>query len=554
MDQVTVTLPSGRQISYPYGTRTAEITREEEFRDGSAYPILAAMVNNELTSLSFKVEVNARVSPVYLNSPPGMNTYKRSLCFLLAYAAQRLSPENKLIIGHSLGDGYYYSLEGPRECDDEAIRLLDREMRSLVEADIPIQRDVVSYSDAMDYFQTIGYPDTALLLKHRSEGKIPVYRCGDYMDLAHGPLAVSTGLLESFEVRPYPPGFLLRFPSIDTPLRVGPFRDNPILFSIYSEYKQWGKILGVHTTGRLNDLNGREELVQFINVSEALQDKKIAEIADRISERIDDLKVILIAGPSSSGKTTFAKKLEIQLRVLGLQPVPISLDDYFLPRELTPRDENGEFDFESIHALDIPFLNEQLLQLFRGEEVLLPAFDFKLGGRKETGHPLRLPERGIVVMEGIHGLNDELTSRIARSAKYKVYVSALTQLNLDDHNRIPTTDNRLLRRMVRDHQFRGYSALETLNRWPSVRRGEERNIFPFQNSADTAFNSALDYELGVLKQFVEPLLKTVKPHHPVYHEAVRLTSFLNNFHPIPTRLIPSGSILREFIGGSSFKY
>jgi uridine kinase len=327
-----------------------------------------------------------------------------------------------------------------------------------------------------------------------------------------------------------------------------------VLFSIYREYKDWGKILNVRCVGHLNDLISNRNVQGFIQVAEALHDKKIAMIADKICEHRDDVKLVLIAGPSSSGKTTFAKKLAVQLQVLGRNPFPISLDNFFLPRERTPRDEEGNYDFESLQAIDIEFMNEKLLRLMSGEETKLPRYNFQTGHRQMDSSAERLPDRAIIILEGIHGLNDELTPLIPREQKYKIYVSALTQLNLDDHNRISTTDNRLLRRIVRDSQFRGHSAFDTLSMWESVRRGESRNIFPFQNSADSAFNSALDYELSVLKVYAEPLLKSIKPAQEGFHEALHLLSFLNDFAPIPPSWVPEYSILREFIGESSFKY
>jgi uridine kinase len=560
MTEVKVLLTSGKEIVVPYGTRASEILTGEKL-DGTKNPVVAVLVNNELTSLSYKIEVNSTLSLVTLDTAPGIMTYRRSLSFLLSIASSRVFPDRKLVIGHSLGDGYYYYYDEIDELKPADLDRITAEMRSLVSQNLPIQRTVISYTEAVEYFENSHYQDTALLLRHRNESKIPVYTCAEFMDLAHGPLVPRTGLLSAFELMDYAPGFLLRFPPHNSPLTLAPFRDSPLLFSIYREYKSWGKILDIRSVGRLNELSSTrnpQEIRQFINVSEALHDKKISEIADRIHDRRRSgpkpVKAVLIAGPSSSGKTTFTKKLAIQLKVIGLEPVTISLDDYFLPRELTPVDENGDYDFESIKAIDIPLLNEHLLRLFEGEEIEVPQFDFKLGRRREKGTPVRLPPRGIVVMEGIHGLNDELTPLIDRNLKYKIYVSALTQLNLDDRNRISTTDNRLLRRLVRDYQFRGYNALSTLERWPSVRRGEEKNIFPFQNTADTAFNSALDYELSVLKTYAEPLLRSVKPYHQVYHEAMRLLSFLSNFAPIPAKYVPDHSILREFIGESSFKY
>ena len=427
-------------------------------------------------------------------------------------------------------------------------------MEELIQLDLPIQRRVISYAEALDYFERRNQNDTFILVRQRNENKIPVYECDGFMDLSYGPLAPSTGMLTAFHILPYTNGFLLQYPPSSSPDTIVQFEDSPVLFSIYQEYKAWGKILGVNSVGKLNELIESGDSSQFIRVAEALHNKKIAEIADKIHERKGDVKVILIAGPSSSGKTTFTKKLSVQLQVLGFNPVIIALDDYFVSRHLNPVDKDGNLDFETIKAIDVTLLNRNLIDLFNSKEVEIPNFDFKTGNRKPAGHVLRMGDRSILVIEGIHGLNEELTPLIDKDKKYKIYVSALTQLNLDDHNRISTTDNRLLRRMVRDSKFRGYSALETLQRWPSVRRGENQNIFPFQNNADSAFNSALDYELAVLKLYAEPLLKSVKPHHELFGEAKRLLTFLHNFIHVTEKQVPPDSILREFIGDSTFKY
>jgi uridine kinase len=392
-----------------------------------------------------------------------------------------------------------------------------------------------------------------LLLKYQTHSKIPVYECGNFIDLAHGPLLARSGLLKNFEIMNYQPGFLLRYPKFGGTEKVPEFRENPVLFSIYKEYKNWGKILNMNCIGLLNQLIDETQHKEFILISEALHDKKIASIADDICRNRDKIKLVLIAGPSSSGKTTFAKKLAIQLRVLGRNPVTISIDDYFLSKEKTPLDEYGKPNYEALDAIDLDLLNEQLVHLFAGETVFTPVYNFAKSERESQGKPLKLPPRPILILEGIHGLNDKLISRIERDKKFKIYISALTQLNLDDHNRISTTDNRLLRRMVRDYKFRGHSALKTLKMWPDVRKGEDTYIFPFQNTADAAFNSALDYELAVLKLYAEPLLRTVTPEYPEYAEAARLLSFLNNILPIPPTWVPQQSILREFIGESIFE-
>jgi uridine kinase len=551
--RVTIALPSGRELALPAGTAVERIFEDEEFRNPPS-PIVAALVNKALTSLSYPLEVNCRIEPVPLATREGANVYRRSLCFLLAIAAKQSFPERRLIIGHSLGRGYLYFFDGLNEVPEAELDRLSRRMRELVSKSVPIRREVISYTEALRYFERANQPDTVLLLKNRNDPKVPVYTCGQFMDLAHAPLLPHTGLLATFQILDHAPGFLLRYPPWNRPQALDAFEENPVLFSIYREYKDWGKILGVSCVGHLNDLIAERRVREFIQVAEALQDKKIAQIADRLNERRDVVRLVLVAGPSSSGKTTFAKKLAIQLRVLGRNPVLISQDDYFLPKELTPRDEEGNYDFEALEAIDISLLNEQLTRLFSGREVSMPRFDFHSSQRKTDAVPLKLPNRAVLILEGIHCLNDALTPAIPAGQKYKIYVSALTQLNLDDHNRISTTDNRLLRRLVRDHQFRGHSALNTLARWQSVRNGEDRNIFPFQNKVDSAFNSALDYELAVLKVYAEPLLKTVKPDQEQFHEALRLLSFIENFAPIPPGWVPDYSILREFIGESAFKY
>jgi uridine kinase len=549
---ISVSFPGGKNKDFPTGTLVEKIVGDEPAFH--TRPLVAVRVNNEIVSLTYRLDINCRLDPVALDSREGANIYRRSLCYLLTIAARRLFPDRRLIIGHSLGRGYFYHFDNSRGISAADLRRLRTMMLETMEADLPIRRQVISYSEAVAYFDQHQQYDTTLLLKSRNDPKVPVYRCGDYLDLAHGPLVPRTGLLGVFEIMPYPPGFLLRYPPWNDPGNIKPFEDNTNLFTIYSEYKSWGKILNITGVGRLNELNNQGEMRQFIQIAETLHDKKIASIADKISEQRERIKIILIAGPSSSGKTTFTKKLGIQLRVLGRNPVMISMDNYFVPRDETPRDEEGNLDFEALEAIDIELLNKHLLLLLAGEEVLVPRFDFHIGVRKSGGAPLRLPRRALLILEGIHGLNDRLTPRLDAALKYKIYVSALTQLNLDDHNRISTTDNRLLRRIVRDHNFRGHSAQDTLAMWQSVQNGEKSNIFPFQNSADSAFNSALDYELAVLKVFAEPLLKTVKPDNADYHEARRLLRFLADFIPVPPGWVPYYSILREFIGESGFKY
>lgn len=553
-DYVKISLPSGEEKDYPRGTIVKEII-ETAGTIKTKYPVIAAKVNNTITSLSYSIVVNSTIEPITLITREGTNIYRRSLCFLLHITSKILFPGRRLIIGHSLGKGYFYYFDGLEKVPKKDLELLLNKMKKIVNQDLPITRKVISYMDAVDYFHENNQPDTELLLKFRNDSKIPVYECGGFIDIAHGPLGPSTGVLHIFEIMNYPPGFLLRYFSFKNPEKIEKFRENPVLFSIYREYKAWGKILKVHCVGALNELvMNREKIKEFIQVAEALHNKKISDIAEKIAKNKTRISVIFVAGPSSSGKTTFAKKLAIQLRVYGFDPVHLSIDNYFLPREKTPLDEYGNYNFETIDAIDVALFTEHLSALLKGEEVEIPDYSFVLGKRRPEGFPLRLKENGIIICEGIHFLNESLSSQVKKDKKYKIYVSALTQLNLDDHNRISTTDNRLIRRIVRDNQFRGYTALETLKMWQSVRRGENTNIFPFQNTADTAFNSALDYELSVLKVYAEPLLKTIKPNMENYDEVKRLLRFLTNFIPVPSNWVPSESILREFIGESSFKY
>jgi uridine kinase len=550
---VRVTFGDAQSREYPAGTPVGVVVADPGF-PRPALPVVAALLNNEVVSLQHPLTVNCTVAPVDEGSKAGLAIYRRSLCLLLTMAATRTFPKRRLIVGHSLGQGYFYHFDGMESVPRDDLLRIEASMREIVARDLPIRTLSLSYREAIEYFEKHHQPDTLLLLKNRNDPAILVQSCDGFLDLSHGPLVPSTGHVSVFGVLDYPPGFLLRYPPSENPLHLGPFVENPVLFSIYREYKNWGKILRVGSVGRLDELIKAGGIQDFIHVAEALQDKKIAEIADRINALRDQVKVVLIAGPSSSGKTTFSKKLMIQLRVVGRNPVTISLDDYYKPHSLTPRDEEGNLDFEALDALDVGLLNDNLVHLLKDEETEIPIFDFHLGDRKPTGRKMKLPERAILILEGIHGLNDALTPLVPRERKHKIYVSALTQLNLDDHNRVATTENRLIRRMVRDSQFRGHSALQTLGMWPSVRRGEDRNIFPYQNTADSAFNSALDYELAVLKVYADPLLSSVKPDVPEYQDARALISFLENFTPLHPRWVPATSILREFIGDSAFKY
>jgi uridine kinase len=391
-------------------------------------------------------------------------------------------------------------------------------------------------------------------LRFRNPPKVVIYECAGFTDLSHGPLAASTGALTHIGLIRHQPGFVIQFPDRSVPPRIPPLRPEPQLFHIFQEHKKWGRILDVSNVGRLNEIIANKEIADFIRIAEALHEKKIAQIADHVAHHRDRIRWLLIAGPSSSGKTTFAKRLAVQLRVNGLRPVTISVDNYFVDRARTPRDAQGNFDFEHIEAIDLKLFNEHLARLDAGERVELPTFNFQLGRQEFKGDSLQLDSNQMVILEGIHCLNPRLTEQLPRERKFRIYISALTQLNLDSSNRISTTDNRLVRRLVRDYQFRGHSALVTMSMWPSVRRGEKTWIFPYQGEADIAFNSALDYELAVLKPLVEPLLAEIKPDQPQYVEARRLQEFLSSFLSVPADLVPPTSILREFIGKSSFRY
>lgn len=552
MERIVIRPCDGSPVEVDLGCTVGEALARCDTQPADS-PVVAAFVNNEVRALSYRLRINARIQPIALRSSDGHRVYRRSLAYALAIAASRVSPHGRLLVGHSLGNAYYYSFDGGTS-PDEVAGLLSRELGAIVAADLPIVRGVVSYDDALEYFRAHHMEDAALLVERHNTSEVAVYRCGEFMDLSHGPLVPRTGLLTTYRIEPYEDGVLLVFPDPQDPTRVTEGSRSHIIFGVYREYKEWGRVLGISSVGQLNQLTERGEVKEFIRVAEALHNKKIAAIADSAAITGEREKVVLIAGPSSSGKTTFTKKLAVQLRAIGLMPEIISLDDYFVSRDRTPVDEDGNFDFEVIEAIDVELLNQHLVALFAGEAVEIPSFNFKTGRPEYRGRTLRLGERSVLMMEGIHGLNPALTPRIAPDRTFRVYVSALTQLNLDDHNRIATTDNRILRRMVRDHQFRGHSAVDTLSMWPSVRRGEDRNIFPFQDSADAVFNTALDYEVGVLRNHAEPLLRQVKPRHDVYHEAVRLQTFLRNFTAIPEKLVPAESILREFIGDSGFHY
>ncbi len=553
---ITVTLQNGRTVVYPVNTPIEKLLPEENQSRKDGLDVIGAMVNNDVVSLTFPLEVDSHIRFLTMGDAHGWRIYRRSVSFILAKAVRELYPSAKFSIEHSLGTGFYchFEMNGRAGITEEQLDSIGGYMLEMVAENSRIERRKISYGDAVKQFEGEGQIDKFDLLRFRNPSKVVIYECDGFSDLAHGPMARYTGTLGHFKLIHYPPGFVIQFPERENAPHFAKFEEQPHLFQIFREHKQWGRILGVQTAGQLNAYTAGGETEEFIRIAEALHEKKIARIADNIAERNPQVKSILVAGPSSSGKTTFSKRLAVQLKVNGLQPVTISVDDYFVDREHTPRDEHGQLDFEHIETIDLKLFNEHLRALDAGEEVELPKFNFAIGKREYKGNKMKIGEDQLLIIEGIHALNPRLTEQVPAPHKFKVYVSALTQLNLDFNNRISTTDNRLIRRMIRDNRFRGNSALATLQMWPNVRRGEKRWVFPFQNEADIAFNSALDYELAVLKSMVEPLLLEIKPHHLQYAEARRLQDFLRGFIAIPVDQVPPTSILREFTGKSNFRY
>ena len=514
--------------------------------------IIAAKVNNDIRELSYSLEEDCRVSFIDLMNEDGMRIYRRSLYFILIKAAYDLFPDRRVIISHAVSKGLFCEVRGEKELEPSEVAQIEERMHEIVAREIPFQKREIPLEEAEALFEATGRMDRYHAIEHRNKKLVTIYNCDGLDDYFYGYMAPNTGYIKVFALKYHLGGLVIMFPERSSPGTLPEYVEQKKLFNVYLEFKKWGRILEVENVGALNDLVKAGRATELIRISEALHEKKLASIADRIANSRSKKRVVLIAGPSSSGKTTFAQRLSIQLRVNGLKPVTISLDDYFVDRENTPRDEAGDYDFEALEAIDIKFFNKQLRELIQGIEVELPVFNFTTGSREPAGKKLQIDEDNIIVIEGIHGLNERLTSEIPHKSKFKIYVSALTSMNIDDHNRIPTTDNRIIRRIVRDHQFRGMSAVNTIKRWPSVRRGEERNIFPFQESADVMFNSSLMVELSVLKTYAEPLLSGIDNHAPEYSEARRLIEFLSYFLPVDSRDVPANSIMREFIGGSCF--
>lgn len=514
---------------------------------------VSARVNNKVEGMHYRVYNSKDVEFLDMTSSSGSRAYTRTLFFVLCKAVQDIYPATDVVIDIPVSNGFYVDIRLGRPVVDEDVNIIRRRMQEIIDARMPIRRFTMPTEEAVALFQEKGDIEKVKLLKTSGSIYTTYYKIGDYVDYYYGTLLTNTSQLYLFGLEKYYDGMLLRIPSLKNPDVLGEMTRQDKMFEIFKEHHRWQSILGIRTIGDFNQAIDANHATDIINISEALQEKKIAKIAEEIASR-KGVKLVLLAGPSSSGKTTSCKRLSIQLAVNGLKPLQISLDDYFVDREKTPKDASGEYDYESIYALDLDLINEQFNALFRGEEVELPKYDFQSGKSKKSGNKLKMHDNNVLVVEGIHALNPELTAHIPQEQIFRVYASALTTILLDNHNYIPTTDNRLLRRIIRDYKYRGVSAQETIHRWPSVRAGENKWIFPFQENADAMLNTAMLYELAVIKTQAEPLLQQVPENCEEYAEAYRLLKFLKYFKGIPYNNLPPTSLLREFLGGSSFHY
>lgn len=547
---IEIILPDGRVYT---GTRGATLeVLLKELPEWDNPPIMGAVVNGELRELTFSVDLDSRIRLVTMNDDDGARIYRRSITFLLEAAFEELFPLAHLKLDHSVSaGGYYCQVTSENEFTLEQLTLLKSRMYELVASNMEFTRKTVPLEEAVQYFQAKALTDKVQLLKYRQKEYLVLYQLGDHQDYHHGYMVPSTGYLKWFDLELIGEGFVLRFPRRNSPKQIEPMPSYPKLLSTFRQYGNWLHKLGIESVGALNDSIREGNIREIIMVSEALHELQIIDIATHIAEKSDESRIILIAGPSSSGKTTFSKRLSVQLLANGFAPFPIEMDNYFVNREDTPKDRSGKYDFEALGAMDTMMLANDLKRLIAGEEVQLPRYDFKEGKRK-TGNTVRIRKDQLIILEGIHGLNPNLLPSIDAASTFKIYVSCLTQLNLDRYNRISTTDSRLIRRIVRDSRERGYTAQQTIHNWDMVQRGEKENIFPYQENGNKLFNSALVYELSALKHLVEPLLRQVVYGTPEYVEAKRLLAFLEWFLPIDTQLIPDNSILKEFIGGSIF--
>ena len=544
---------TGTSGIFQLGTTLSEIAEKMGVKlDGN---ICGAYVNNRVKPLDFELVKPKQIEFIDYSNRDGQRIYLRTLSFIFYVAVKNLWPDARLKIDHAISKGYYCSIEDlDHALTEEDIWQIREEMKNLVDQDLPIERKAMLTEKAVQLYEQEGLTRKAELFKAYGRLYAPIFELAGHYNFFYGHQLISTGQVRKFGLEKYYDGLLLRFPKPDNLEELEPAVEQDKLFGIFREHKQRAAILGVNDISHLNHMTAKGEAGNVIKVSEALHEKKIAEIATLITERHDKINMVLIAGPSSSGKTTFSKRLSVQLAVNGLHAIQISLDDFFVDRDHTPLDEHGAFDFEALEAIDITFFNQLLLKLLNGETVEMPKFDFQSGERIFRGDTLTLAKDQILIIEGIHGLNPGLIPMIDPSETFKIFISALTQISIDEQTYVPTTDNRLLRRMIRDAKYRGYSASKTIQRWPSVRRGEDKYIFPYQENADIIFNSALVYELAVLKRYANILLKTVKENEAEYSEAVRLMIFISYFNFIPETEIPPTSVLREFLGGSSFDY
>ena len=556
--QVQVSFKHGPAMPAESGIRLRQLLETNpEALKGIDFKVLGALVNNEFVSVEYRLETDSTVQLLGYRDSYGQRIYRHTIAFLLSKVAHELFPGCDFAVEHSLSKGLYCSFRRDESADaitPDELAAIEAGMQKLFDDNAPIDRIKITFDEAIAHFEKAGLTDKLNLLRFKNNSKVTVYQCGDFMDLANQPLACNVADLVAFKLIPYQVGFVVMGPDRSEPGTFPEFDPAHYIYDVFKGHKEWGRTVHVRTVGDLNERIAKKKIDDFIDVNEAYQEKRIALLAEQIAQRKGQVKWILIAGPSSSGKTTFSKRLSLQLKASGLNAKPISLDNYFVERGKTPVDENGEIDYEHIEALDLALLDEQLSALDSGQRVELPYYNFHTGLREFRGEYMHIGPDDVLVLEGIHGLNPRLTQQVPADHKFKIYISALTQLNIDSNTRISTTDNRLIRRIVRDNNFRNHPAIKTLQMWNKVRRGEKRWIFPFQKEADVAFNSALDYELAVLRPFAEPLLAEIKPSMPEYGEAVRIQQFLSNFLVIPPNRVPPTSVIREFIGNSFFQY
>lgn len=536
-------------IDVKEGTKVIDLLDKEILN--AEEKVIACKFNNEVKSLNYKIKKNGHLELIDLKQKDGMRIYKRGLIYVIDKAFKEVCPDALITVNYQLYDSMFCNVDN-LEITDEIIKKVDEKAKSIIDANLPIIRKTMTKEEAKEFYEKEKTLKGKLQLELEQKKEVTLYHCEDYYNYFYGVLPISTGYTPVYEVRKYKNGFLIRYPSRKNPKELTEFKETPKLFRTLEEYDEVHKILNVNTLYKLNTIVKENKIKEYILLDEALHEKKIAAIADTIAKN-KNIKLITIAGPSSSGKTTFAKRLSLELKLNGLKTVTISVDDYFVERKDNPVDENGEYDFECIEAIDTDLLNSDLTKLLNGEEIFAPTFDFHEGKKVYDGRKMKLADDEILIMEGIHCLNDKLTYLIPKDQKFKVYISALTVLNVDYYNRISTTDTRLIRRIVRDNQFRGYDASHTLEMWPSVNRGEVKNIFTYQEEADVMFNSSLIYELSVLKDYAMPLLKEIKEDSPLHSEAKRLYAMLSYFKPISEKDVPTNSLLREFIGGSIFE-